>query len=853
VVVATFVAVSALLCVPVALASRKGGQKVEPDYTKGEKLTAKNSQWALGSTGASGNLWGAGQDNQTGRTRTIQIVDIEKGTPADGKLMKNDVILGVKSPQVGPDKKAPSGHFSWDAAKALSAAITEAEKNANGGKLVLNIWRKSPSAELSAGKTGSVTLTLPVKGSYSATSPWKCKKTKAIIDAAAQSIVKKGFYSTNRKGTKKLNAGVNNVLDAMGLLATGEAKYMPTVRNFARALGRKDLKLDVITNPVSPWHGSYQNLFLCEYYLATKDEYVLHAINEYSDCIAKGVSGVGTWSHGMANVKENGMYGPPCAYGAMNQCSETCALSLIMAKKCGVKNKFVDEAVWRAVSFLRWYVDKGCIPYGDHAPAHYHDNNGRNSQAAVIFDIVGDKDAADYFTRMTLASYNGRERGHTGHFFSYQWGALGAARGGAEAAHSFIKNTRWFTELERRADGGSVYQYQLAGVDHGKYKNWSTTGSRLLQHCLPRKQLYITGKGGSSFAPIRGAALKTVVDTATFNPSGRSVKELLAALGNWSLIVREAAAKELGKRDENVVKEMIAMLDSPNRYARYGACVGLRFAGRWSTAAVDTLVDKVKKDTDMTLRFFAVNSLVLPRKGEEGNGLGYASKKAGPALLKLAAIHDPQQDATRKMARQIAEVLFYGGRVQKYTGFYPNGTKTEKLDRSVLLPAMKAFLVNPNGAARSNASSVFEHLSKDDLKELWGDIYHATKDKAPSGVMFAGAMRSNGIKIMAKNHIKEGLPIGVHYVFEQSGWGNFQRKRNGIPALEPYGMLIEPYFPKIETIIKQYKGKKKKDSQRDAVNFVKVLVKMKKTPAPKLVSIQTYIKNKSVEATGSKK
>ncbi len=94
---------------------------------------------------------------------------------------------------------------------------------------------------------------------------------------------------------------------------------------------------------------------------------------------------------------------------------------------------------------------------------------------------------------MTLASHDTLEGGHTGHFFGTQWGVLGASRGGPVAAHTFAKNTRWFTELERRVDGSSVYQYQLKG-DHHKYGGWSTSGQRLLQHYLPRKALYITGK-----------------------------------------------------------------------------------------------------------------------------------------------------------------------------------------------------------------------------------------------------------------------------------------------------------------------------------------------------------------------
>jgi hypothetical protein len=42
--------------------------------------------------------------------------------------------------------------------------------------------------DYSTGKTIQLTLTLPVKGTYSATSPWKCEKTEAIIINDAKPI-----------------------------------------------------------------------------------------------------------------------------------------------------------------------------------------------------------------------------------------------------------------------------------------------------------------------------------------------------------------------------------------------------------------------------------------------------------------------------------------------------------------------------------------------------------------------------------------------------------------------------------------------------------------------------------------
>jgi len=845
--VAALVSVGLLACMHAASGKDAKQPETGPDYTKGEKPAKTDCPWNLGPIGAFGNIWGTKGGTPTRDTRMIQIHSVTEGTPADGVLQAGDVILGVVSPTVDGVRETDA-RFARDCRHVLADAITEAEKTENGGILKLKVFRipeitaerrdvllqragqnkiedlldgaassgnldgepasglagdladKQKVAELAwtLGVVMDVELRLPAKGGFSDTTPYECEKTRAVVDAAAQAIVTRGLFQTGRSGTKSAKGHVWSFTDALGLLATGEETYMSVIREYARAIARESEEYDIYGDKgIGSWHGGYRNLFLTEYYLATKDTSVLPGITALSTYLALGQSGVGTWSHGMAPVEQNGLYGPPGAYGAMNSCSVVCAMSLLLAQKCEISKKPIDDAVVRSLDFYRWYVDKGCVPYGDHSPAPYHDNNGKNSMTAVLFDLAGERKPADFFTRMTLASYNGRERGHTGHFFSWQWGALGAARGGPAAAQSFAQNTRWFTELERRSDGGCVYQFQIVGDPH-KYKDWSTTGCRLLQHCLPRKAIYITGKGGGCLPPITGEDLNATVAAATYDPSELSVKELLADLGSWSPIVRKQAAMALGERDEDVVRELIAMLDSPDRYTRYGACLGLSYAGRKSTDAVNALVDKVEKDEDLTMRYFAVIALEKRGGRDNKNGLGDAVVTATDALLKQAAIYEPEQDPMRKLHSHIAGILFYSGRVRDYKGYFPGGKGIETLDRSLLIPAVKSWLKNPNGGARSEVSSIYPHLKEADLERLWGDIYHATKEKAPSGVMFAGAARANGTIVLAQNGFKEGLPLALDYLYLE-GWGKFGRVPAAFEALSSYGAAVKPYLEEMRT------------------------------------------------------
>jgi hypothetical protein len=858
---AAFVVAAVLACSHLAWAKDAKAES-EPDYTKGEQPTQPESPWALGATGAFGHIWHGDQ-------RMIQIESIANGSPAEGQLKQCDVLLGVISPKVSPGpnilvdekcrrpgcgasgKTGNCGHFTWEARKVLSAAITEAEKA--DGKLVLNVSRpetesvteppKSKKAKpttklvvkkpLSA-KIVQVALTLPKKGTFSASSPWKCEKTEALIADAAQAIVTKG-----------LKGGIDDDLNALGLLATGDEKYLPLVRDYVRKKAKDSEALDVMGEKgIGSWHGGYQNILLTEYYLLTKDETVLPGIKALSEYLAYGQSGVGTWSHGISDVKQYGLYGPSAAYGAMNAASLPIVISLGLAQKCGITTTPVNDAVNRSKGFYRYYVDKGTIPYGEHPPVEKYDGNGKNSMAAVFFDLLGDKEATQYFSRTTLASSYDREPGHTGHFFAWQWGAPGASRGGPAAAHAFALNTRWFTELERRADGSSVYQYQLRG-DHHKYSGWETTGQRLMQHCLPRKVLYITGKADSCIAPFTDAEVKETLDAATFNPKGLPVKELLTGLSNWSLMVRESAARELGQREEDLVEQLIAMLDSPNRYARYGACTALQYCGRNSDKAVAALVNKIENDKDMTLRFFAVNALQMTKSSGK-NGLGNAVKNAAPALLKIAAVYSPEQDPLRMISGQIAAMFFYAGNVNDYRGYCPDGKGTENLDRTLLIPAMKAWLANPNGGTRSLASSVFKKLNEDDLKQLWPEIYIAAKYPSPAGAMFGNGVRADGALILAQNRFEEGIPLGLDYLY-QEGWGKFARVPAAFNALAEYGSAMKPYLDEMRT--REYeryvKSREPKEVKSCESAWQKLLANINKTV--ELRSIKPFL-----EASGMK-
>ena len=370
-----------------------------PDLTQGTTVD-RELTYNLGATGLRGwiytkptNFFESVQGRTTTASRQILVTHVGAKSPADGVIQVDDVILG-----------AGGKLFTDDARKSLAVAIQEAEKDANRGILKLTRWR--------AGKTDEVPLQLRVLGTYSDTAPYNCPKSKRIFDDACQVLEK-----------EPLDEDWSGPISGLALLATGNPDYLPQVRAFARKIGTPRLKLELKDGMVI-WDWGYRNLFLCEYYLLTGDEEVRHAIHEYTVTLAKGQSMYGTFGHGIANRTPDGqLHGSIPPYGPVNAAGLIGNLAIAMGKKCGVADPEVDAAIDRASKFFGYYVDKGAIPYGEHMPWPYHDNNGKNAMTAVLFAVQGNRiGETQFFAKMVTASYENREYGHTGQGFSYLWG-----------------------------------------------------------------------------------------------------------------------------------------------------------------------------------------------------------------------------------------------------------------------------------------------------------------------------------------------------------------------------------------------------------------------------------------------
>jgi len=760
-----------------------------PDLTQGGKLTGDHD-WNLGPTGLRGLMWQWSM--VTTDARQILVTKVDKGSPAAGVVQVDDVILGTNGVK-----------FAADARVAFGNAITAAETQAVGGKLNLLLWRQ--------GHELTVTVPLRVLGSYSAQFPFgDCEKSRQIIALGTAHL------------EKKIGPSIPDEIGALALLATGDSKYLPQIAKLAYQVGPPDLKLDDDRGMVA-WHWGYHNLFLTEYFLVTGDEAVLPAIGKFSHAIAQGQSGVGTYGHGMAwpednNGRDHGSLG---GYGALNQAGLVCQLSMILALKCGVSDAEVTKAVAQGTRFFEFYINKGSVPYGDHNPGSNHASNGKNAIAAVMFDVQDRATGAAFFSRMVVASYGEREMGHTGNYFSYLWGALGAGRAGPAAASAFLQELRWYYDLARRWDGSFPYQ----GVDKAdKYGNWDCTGAYLLAYLLPRERLFITGKGRHPQNELTGTALTETIEAGRgfvvpehgLTPYlAKSKEALIKDLTSWSPAVRERAAEVLGKKaDDATVQTVIEMLSAKELNTRYGACVAL---GAMKAAPAVPALSAALKSDDVWLRIQATYAL---------SAIGDPARKLTDQLLDLAVSHHPA-DPREYLQRYLCYALFYPGGAMGKAGLFAKSI--QGVDRQKLYAAVIRLLQNDDGRARGTIPSIYKQLSFEEIEPLLPAIFESIAQSAPSGEMFASGVRLKGLELFAHYRIQEGLPLCIQ-VMDIDKWGKNARIPAALDILESYGGAAQAVLPQLRELEKQLRTKKEKSMAGHADRVAEIIKKLEAAP-----------------------
>ncbi len=685
----------------------------------------------------------------------IEITEVAKGSPADGVLRAGDRI-----------HKIGGRPLRGDFYKLFTESIDQAETEAANGELSLGVFRtrEGDADEQSI----DLTLVLPVTGTRTESSPFACPKTDALIDRAAEYLLASGDMG-------RLNIGL------LGLLSTGEERFIAYVGKRLREADftRPDLDISMSASMTS-WPWSYQLITLCEYYLLTGDTYVLPAIRTAALTFARGQDIAGLWNHRMADPEANRgqLHGRLYGYGAINQTSAPIWIGLILAEKCGIDEPEIRRAIEKTRALYANWAGKGGLPYGNHAAMeHILTNNGTSGSVAVGFALLGDKEAAAFYGKLSAASHGDIFTGHTGPFFNYLWSGLGANVLGPEVWAAYENQIRWLRTLTRVWDGS--FQYMEQRGDIFSYSELSSTGANLLNMAAGRRALHITGKGMDENLWLRGDAVQSAIYRPEPNEE-MALSALLELVGHVLPPVRLEAARTLAGHAADVEEGIRDMLYEGTREQRIGALHTLRHIEIAHVA--DSLMSIIMDDSeDLWIRELAIGTVAQ---------IDSADSLAG-ALLRLIVLDKPY-DRFGNLDLALGRALVNMLSPDPYA---------HDLDWDVFYAAVLKLLDHPHMWARGAGMRLLENIPLDEFYRVADRVLHVIRDEDLSYTAYhADGPRQAGLALLNRLQIEEVLALAIRTIDAPTGQQGV-RRRNRISLIRSFGREAELVIPLLEEVL----------------------------------------------------
>ncbi len=716
-----------------------------PDFTKGASLAEGASHdWTLGATGVRGWMFVSGKaEGHTLDSRQILITKVAPMTPAAGKLSKGDVLLGI-----GSDP------FPRDARRVFAEALTRAE--ATDGRLELLRWRD--------GKTGTVTLELPRLGPWSRTAPYDCPKSAMILKQGCEVIAAGGLK----------NPSIPNDINALALLASGNPQYRQLLSDYAGRILAKPLDRSM---SLACWSFAFHNLFLTEYLLATGDQRVLPEIKRLSGIIAAGQGVLGTWGHSFMNPETRRLNG----YGAVNAVGLPLAISLVLAREAGANDPEISAAIDRSAAFFRRYVGLGAIPYGDHPPnlRFGHDDNGKNSAAAVLFDLLGDAASTGYFVRTAGAAFNAdREQGHTGNFWNMLWALPAVSRGGPALSGAWLGEFGWYYDLARYPDGSFRYQGNPNQQAKNAYANWDCPGAWVLHFAVPKHAIRITGSKPPCIKPFDDTTVSSIIAAGNNDYPTMDAKALITSLSSWSPVVREAAATELAKRKIKGLEAPWEHLGDKDPLVRQGALKALEIhPGGSSRDESFAQSAALLGDPVLEVRVALAKCLIAMDR-----------KRAAEVIFRYVLKH---RNTENPVFSQIA-VMELVPSPQK-----PDGALLASIrNRELVCDALTLLLNHEDTAVGARIVALVRTLPEDEQRRLLPDLLACAIDPPRGDVMFESGLTLGCLKVLADFHVREALPLVVREL-THTGWGRKARVEQAAKIIPSFGTHAQSHLPRL--------------------------------------------------------
>lgn len=432
--------------------------------------------------------------------KVLLVKHVFAGSPASPHVMVGDRILGAGGT---PFERAHQNGYGMKVFGATGpieefARALETSQGATGnGKLAMTLRRgaETRGVELTVGKE---------YGAYAATFPDACPKSTRILGELLQWLVdhqgKDGSFGNP----------VHDTFAPLALLASGGERHRSAVERSARWHARTTKAKD--EGDLINWRYMSAAIVLSEYYLATKEAWVLPELREVRDFLLASQyvdlaqvnpkvkqSHPGSWpkdakdSHGGwgHNPGFEG-YGPICMLTGQG------ALAFALMQRCGIE---IDRARHDAAyAFLQratgpngyvWYEDSVGDPRG-------WADLGRTGAAGIANFLSPYPEPAYRERALAHAKVIGQHPEsfpdtHGSPVMGMAYAAL-AAFTEPGSFRRLMDGNRWWFALAQCRDGSFYYQPNRDNAGYGDDARMSATAVTAFVLSIPKRSLAITGK-----------------------------------------------------------------------------------------------------------------------------------------------------------------------------------------------------------------------------------------------------------------------------------------------------------------------------------------------------------------------
>ncbi len=438
--------------------------------------------------------------------KSLVIRHVFANSPAAGIVRVGDRIVGASGAMFREAHRNGYGEEVFGATGPIAefATALEAAQDARGtapGKLALTILRD--------GTELAVTLDVGTTyGSFGKDYPADCAKSDKIASELLEYLVK------HQRADGSFGDAVHDTFAPLALLASGDPKYMPAVERCVRHLSSETKASDPDAKASLPnWTYMGAALVLSEYYLATREAWVLPELQEVHDFIAAGqyldmsqINPRAKESHPHSFPKgprdSHGGWGHNPGfegYGPIAMITAQGALAYAMMSRCGIE---IDRANHDAAyDFLRRGSGKnGYVWYGDGVGGRDDGwaDMGRTGAAAI----------ANFMSPYADAKYRDRARLHAtvigAHPQSFPdthgspamgmaYTALGASVDPA-SYRALMDANRWWFALAQCTDGTYYYQPNRDNAGYGADSRMTASSVTAFMLLIPKRGLVLTGK-----------------------------------------------------------------------------------------------------------------------------------------------------------------------------------------------------------------------------------------------------------------------------------------------------------------------------------------------------------------------